>query len=315
MPDTCPACASTKVERYPYDNHQERLTPTALKHQFGGILYSLGLHTSFLRNRLLFGPSMDVLRCPQCGHGRYEREFKEGELEAYYRRRYFLADGLPRESWDDKAFIEGHAKTRGQWAFVRPQLDQLPSLRMLDIGAAASRISRMARLHYGDRAQCSVVEPGEGWTDYYQHHGIKVAGRFFPCADSQSYDYIHTSHWLEHVEKLEPVLSAMRARMAPGGLCFIEVPNCDATYFAQDFPDQPHIHFFTADSLSRCMVAHGFEPVDVRECALANPEYIRYRRHPETMTKDELRAAEETESSIEPVPGGNLLRGLFRAVS
>jgi 2-polyprenyl-3-methyl-5-hydroxy-6-metoxy-1,4-benzoquinol methylase len=315
MTANCPACTSTEAERYPYDEHLRRITVTSVRHQVGSVLFALRLRSAWLRNRLLFGPTRNVLRCPRSGHGRYEREFKPGELDDYYHRRYFLADGLPRERWDDRTFVTNHAKTRGQWAFVQPHLERLPALQMLDIGAAASRISRMARLHFGDRAQCSVVEPGDGWAEYYQHHRIRIAGRFFPCADSESYDYIHTSHWLEHVEKLEPVIQAMRARLKPGGLCFIEVPNCDANYFAHDFPDQPHIHFFTAKSLVLCMAAQGFQAVDVRECAMANPDYIRYRRHSEAMSQEELHAAEETEASIENVPGGNLLRGLFRIAS
>jgi hypothetical protein len=63
------------------------------------------------------------------------------------------------------------------------------------------------------------------------------------------------------------------------------------------------------------MAAQGFQAVDVRECAMANPDYIRYRRHSEAMSQEELHAAEETEASIENVPGGNLLRGLFRIAS
>lgn len=315
MPPFCPVCSCSEFERYPYDNHLRRLTLTSLKHCIGSAMFACGLKSDWLRHRLLFGPTMDVLRCIRCGHGHYERSFQAGELEAYYQRRYFLADGLPKEQWDDATFVVDHAKTRGQWAFVEPHLSALPTLRMLDIGAAASRMSRMAKLHFGARAACSVVEPGEGWTNYYAHHGIRLAGRFFPCDDSERYDYIHTSHWLEHVEKIDSVMAAMHSRLVPRGLCFIEVPNCDATYFARDFPDQPHIHFFTAASLSSAMQRHGFEPVDVRECALANQSYLKYRRHVDTMTAPERKAAEESEASIVHVPGGNLLRGLFRAIT
>lgn len=314
MNSHCPVCRGSDARRFPYDNHQKRLSLNSLRHQAGGCLFTAGLRMPWLRNRLLFSPTRDIRQCQDCGHGIYDRAFKPGELEAYYRHRYFLADGLPPERWDDSSFVTEHAKSRGQWAFVSPYLEQFAQPRMLDVGAAASRISRLARLHLGGRAQCSVVEPGEGWAEYYKHHGIRVAGRFFPCADDQSYDYIHTSHWLEHVEALEPVLSGLRARMAPGGFCFIEVPNCDAIYFAGDFPDTPHIHFFTASSLERSMADHGFVAVDVRECGLPNASYLRYRRFADRMSVEELRTAEESEASIEHIPGGNLLRGLFRAV-
>ena len=313
MESLCAICHSGNVERVPYDNHERKLNATALKHHLGALASKLGIASEYIEHRLLFSPSQNILHCKECGYGKYERGFKEGELERYYGRRYFLAGGLPKEQWDDFDYIDKHPKTLGQWAFVSPWLKELPSIRMLDIGAAASRMSRMVKHHMGDRAQCSVIEPGDGWVDYYQHHKIHLAGRFFP-APCGPFDYVHTSHWLEHVEKLEPVLQAMRQSLAMGGLCFIEVPNCDATYFARSFPDSPHIHFFTAASLAKAMQQHGFEAVDVRECAMANPVYYDYRRRTATLTPAEQHTAEITEASIEPVPGGNLLRGLFRAI-
>ncbi len=313
-PDSqCAICKSSHTERVPYENHERQFSATVARHQLGSLLYRSGLRSGWLAHRLLFSPVNDILHCLDCGYGRYERSFADGELQRYYGRRYFLADGLPRNQWDDFSFVEGHYKTLGQWAFVSPHLDQSSPVKMLDVGAAASRMSRLIKYHLGDRVECSVVEPGDGWTGYYQHHGIRVAGRFFPCVDSQQYDYVHTSHWLEHVDALEPVLKGLRERTRDGGLCFIEVPNCDATYFDRAFPDTPHIHFFTAASLTLAMRAHGFEPVQVSECAMPNPEYFHFRRRTSSLTTEEKLTVERTESSVEHVPGGSLLRGLFRA--
>ncbi len=311
----CAICHSPSIERVPYDNHERKFNTTVLRHHLGAMLHKTGVTSEWLTHRLLFSPTQNIVRCRQCGYGCYERDFSPGELERYYGRRYFLAGGLPEEQWDDFGYVDQHFKTRGQWAFVSPHLDRSSEIRMLDIGAAASRMSRLIKHHLGDRVECAVVEPGEGWTGYYQHHGIRVAGRFFPCPDEQQYDYVHTSHWLEHVERLEPVLQGLRDRTRTGGLCFIEVPNCDATYFARAFPDAPHIHFFTAASLPLAMKQHGFEPVQVAECAMPNPEYFHFRYRTDSLTEDERLTVEKTESSIEQVPGGSLLRGLFRAVA
>lgn len=310
----CPICHSTTVEHVPYNNHERRLTPTVIKHHAGALLHGAGIGGGWLGHRLLFSPVHNILHCKGCGYGRYERIFAHGELESYYRQRYFLAGGLPREGWEDFGYVDQHAKTRGQWAFVSPHLPSPGTLRMLDIGAAASRMSRMAKHHLGDAVECSVIEPGEGWVEYYQHHDIRLAGRFFPADRGAQYDYVHTSHWLEHVDTLEPVLTALRESTATGGLCFIEVPNCDATYFARGFPDTPHIHFFTAGSLAMAMKQHDFEAVRISECATPNPEYYGYRRRTATLTPEEQYTAEITEASIAHVPGGNLLRALFRAV-
>ncbi len=315
MESICPICKTGNVEHVPYDNHERRLSVTAIKHHTGALIARAGLGGEWLRQRLVFSPSQNILHCKTCGYGIYERTFAEGELEHYYGRRYFLAGGLPKQQWDDFSYVDQHAKTRGQWAFVSPHLGAFPRLRMLDIGAAASRMSRIVKHHLGSRAECSVIEPGDGWVDYYQHHGIHLAGRFFPADSGAQYDYVHTSHWLEHVDRLEPVLRALRKSTVTGGICFIEVPNCDETYFARSFPDSPHIHFFTAASLSAAMKQHGFEVIQVSECAMPNPVYYDYRRRTATLTAKEQHTAEVTEASIEHVPGGNLLRGLFRAVA
>ena len=314
MDPTCAICHSASVELVPYDNHERKINATVIKHHVGALLKDAGAGGQWLDHRLMFSPTQSILHCKACGYGRYQRPFKEGELECYYGRRYFLAGGLPRQQWDDFGYVDQHFKTQGQWAFVSPHLSALPTVRMLDIGAAASRMSRMVMRHLGDRAQCSVIEPGDGWVDYYQHHGINLAGRFFPADSGKQYDYVHTSHWLEHVDKLEPVLRALRESIVTGGLCYIEVPNCDATYFSRSFPDSPHIHFFTAESLALAMTQHRFEAIQVSECAMPNPVYYDYRRRTAELTPEEQHTAETTESSIEHVPGGNLLRGLFRAV-
>ena len=303
------------MERVPYDNHERKLNFTTIKHHLAALLQRAGLRLEFLEQRLLFSPSKDILVCKTCGYGRYEQTFDIGVLERYYGHRYFLAGGLTRERWNDFEYVSEHSKTQGQWAFVSPHLKAMSHVRMLDIGAAASRMSRMAKHHLGERMECSVIEPGDGWVDYYQNHGFNLAARFFPANNGKSYDYVHTSHWLEHVDKLEPVLQGLRQSTTEGGLCFIEVPNCDETYFSRSFPDSPHIHFFTKQSLRIAMEQHGFAVVDIRECAMPNPAYYDYRRRTALLTPAEQYTAEVTEASIEQVAGGNLLRGLFRAVS
>ncbi|MSU21512.1 MAG: class I SAM-dependent methyltransferase [Pedosphaera sp.] len=315
MEPSCGICKSGNIERVPYDNHERKLNLYVVKHHVGAWLAGAGLGTGWLKQRLLFTPSKNILHCLACGYGRYERTFEEGELECYYRRRYSLAGGLPKEAWDDFDYVVGHAKTQGQWAFVSRHLPVSGGFKMLDIGAAASRMSRLAKDHFGGRVECSVIEPGDGWLEYYRHHGIELAGRFFPSDLGGEYDYVHTSHWLEHVEHLEPVLHALRKSTAAGGLCFIEVPNCDATYFSRSFPDSPHIHFFTSASLTAAMRQHGFEAVQVTECAMVNSEYHGYRCRTALLTAEEQRTAEILEASVEQVRGGNLLRALFRAIA
>ncbi|BDU75227.1 class I SAM-dependent methyltransferase [Mesoterricola sediminis] len=71
---------------------------------------------------------------------------------------------------------------------------------------------------------------------------------------------------LEHLRDLAPLLDHLRACLAPGAGCYVEVP--DAGRFAEglDAPFQEfsaeHINFFTAASLQGLMARHGFALVE-----------------------------------------------------
>ena len=78
-----------------------------------------------------------------------------------------------------------------------------------------------------------------------------------------SFDVITMIHVLEHIVDPVGVLETLRGKLAPGGLLLIEVPHHPANPFELLIAD--HRTHFTADSLTRALVAAGFEVVSVAE--------------------------------------------------
>lgn len=99
------------------------------------------------------------------------------------------------------------------------------------------------------------------------------------------FDAVTLWHVLEHLVSPAPMIEAARARLRPGGLLAVAVPNLDnlpmrAAYrLARGRPlplyepgaREPHLSHFSADTLARFLRRHGFERVAVRAdlCALS----------------------------------------------
>jgi SAM-dependent methyltransferase len=314
----CKICGSSVIKAIRYDDHVKARPWQYIKHRMAAVIGSWNSlparFSASLRARTLFGPSGNIHFCQSCGHGEYGRKFTDGELENYYRRAYFLAGGLEMENWDDESFIQS-PKTQGQVAFMQPYLNTLPSnARVLDVGAGACRLGRLLRTKVDQITHLSAVEPGEGWTRYYQHHSIEHVGRFFPLEDKRAYDLVVSSHWLEHVEQLVPVMEGLRRCTLDGGLMFVEVPNCAPPYGDLDMIDSPHIHFFTAKSLTNLGEKHGFRLLRALPCGLPAKEYEAVRRGGHSTSSSISLDLPESERINQPEPTGHLLRAIFKAV-
>jgi len=76
-----------------------------------------------------------------------------------------------------------------------------------------------------------------------------------------AFDVITMIHVLEHIVDPVAVLATLRGKLAPAGLLLIEVPHHPANPFELLIAD--HRSHFTTDSLTRALVAAGYEIVSV----------------------------------------------------
>jgi len=265
---------------------------------------------------LLFSPLHKIAKCQDCGYGVYQRNVSVDVLNRYYRSAYWGASGTStNEKYDEGAPYLTDSRAIGQYTFIRSYFFEGKIEHILEIGAGSALFSRLAR-HHHPRVRIDVVEPGYGWEKYYEVNDVEKVSDFFPYSGSRRYGYIHTSHWLEHViPDMEAVIGAIKNVLVPGGLLFVEVPNCDEEYWDIDQGDIPHIHFFTRQSLALAFEKSGFTLLKIDTFGATNRENFDYL-HPATRTlKPPEYLISEVERSIsESIPRNNddSLRALFR---
>jgi SAM-dependent methyltransferase len=77
------------------------------------------------------------------------------------------------------------------------------------------------------------------------------------------YDTIILSHVLEHFTNPVDLLKQAKAALNVGGTLVIEVPNDPFGIYPLNGPDEPHLTFFTDDTLRKCLEIAGLPIVDL----------------------------------------------------
>lgn len=237
--------------------------------------------------------------CTVCGHGSLLSPPTLKQLTRYYRGQYWTHHGIPQKKLDPKDYLQND-RAFAQAIFVYDTLASADAHSVLEIGAAGAH----ALLYLRDFAardkkkmQFKVCEPGDEWSSYYALCRIDRVARMFPFPTTEHFDYIHSSHWLEHVINLPETVARIADLLPAGGHTFVEVPNTEHQYWNRNQSDMHHIHFFTEDSLRRIFEAHGFRLVKSAHCGL---------------TYDELRSGVRvTPEHIREHKNGVWLRALF----
>jgi len=225
---------------------------------------------------------------------------KEDDLQKYYQDEYWSqrATAVEKAANNDASHI-ANPRAMHQIACVMEEMHCDSIVNMLEIGAGAAYASLFLR----DKCQNSAIhlhacEPGQQWEDYYQRKGIKRVANYFPFETNERFDYVHTSHWLEHARNLDETLSKLNAIITPSGYLFIEVPNTEHFYWDLPVGDTPHIQFFTRKSLVKALENYKFECVNVGEYGITYLD----KQNGVSVTADRYGACEK----------GFWIRGLFK---
>jgi len=289
-----------------------------LKHYLASFLYLI-IHPIYINTKietkLLFSARFKIIKCNNCGYGFYDRKISIQILKKYYRNIYWQACGLDKSKYyDDNLFLQNN-RANGQYNFVKKELDNLEKINILEIGAGSSLTSRMIKYKNKDKTvTIDVVEPSIGWTDYYNAYDINKVADFFPFPSRVKYNYIHTSHWLEHTLDLKNTTRKINELLISDGYLFVEIPNCTSDYFKLDYVDTPHIHFFTETSLVTFFRNNGFKKIRSGTYGLTNREEWIYGNNKQKPIDSIYEEAINSVKYSVLRKNGEILRTLFRKI-
>jgi SAM-dependent methyltransferase len=302
----CNICGSAITLVKKYNEHvPDSRTKTFLKHLIP--YFDVLIPSSIPRlKRLSRRPSIFrgyIKICSTCGHGEMVNPPTEHDLRTYYQDQYWgqRHTTVERAASNDADYLVD-PRAIHQVAFVMEEIRCDSIGNMLEIGAGAAYASLLLRARCQESAiALYACEPGQQWEDYYQRQGIEKTADYFPFETDERFDYVHTSHWLEHARSLGETLSELHKMINPLGYLFIEVPNTEHFYWELPGGDTPHVQFFTRESLVSVLNGHSFECVKIGEYGITRAD----RRDGVCVTADRYGACEK----------GFWIRGLFRRTS
>ncbi len=72
----------------------------------------------------------------------------------------------------------------------------------------------------------------------------------------EGYDYIFSSHCLEHLDNWVDALNYWTDQLKEGGILFLYLPNMDEQFYWQPWNNRKHIHYLTHEILTRYFEAN-----------------------------------------------------------
>lgn len=133
-------------------------------------------------------------------------------------------------------------------------------LKILEVGCGTG--SNLALLRaYGD---VDAIEPDDGARALAeQRSGLSIKSGYLPHGvplEDGHYDLIVLFDVLEHIPEDVPALSALGAKLAPGGRILLTVPAMPWLWSAHDVAHHHHRRY-TADTLKKTIRASGLKPI------------------------------------------------------
>jgi SAM-dependent methyltransferase len=187
------------------------------------------------------------------------------------RRRYDVRCGkdyLAYELANEKAFLRLQLLSLGDARFweLETALREAPGpMRVLDIGCATGSLLAFLRERGWSGTGLEISGPQ---ADYARRErklevwNVPVEENQFPPA---SFEVIHASHLIEHLNHPRPFLREVRRLLAPGGVLILTTPNIDS-FQARLFGCRwrsaifDHLYLFSVRTLSRLLSSEGFVP-------------------------------------------------------
>jgi SAM-dependent methyltransferase len=260
----CPVCNGHIVLYKKYDHHIDNNNIIFLLKQF----IKSTLKRILRRSHIFHG---NVIICESCGYGIMENIPSFEKIQSYYKSSYWDWRAL-KPIKISKEEYKNDFRANTQLKLISEYVSIANIQNSLEIGAGPAYASLLLR-DINNSLKLYICEPGEQWISYYQQLNLIKIADYFPFESVIKFDYIHTSHWLEHVSDINQTLLALNKLLKINGYIFVEVPNTSIEYWNTNIQDTPHIHFFTKKSLAKLFENFGFSCLFAEEYGITYHEY------------------------------------------
>lgn len=202
----------------------------------------------------------DIVQCRACGLVSAHPMPSEHELAAFYQT-YWSGH---EQGQPDMALYQAQANARFRFIEGVLPIDREGRLNVVDVGAGFGLIRNVlvgAREDRPLRYDAVEVDPD---AVAYLRRETRADHVYRDLGESDcSYDLGILSHIIEHVPDPLALLAAVRERLLPGGVLFLETPNRDDRFKRRN---DPHVLFFSVETVAEALRRARFEPLRVETC-------------------------------------------------
>lgn len=196
--------------------------------------------------------SKEILYCQTCELNFMHPMPTANELSVYYGTYWGGSDIETRGK-----FFRAQAASR--YKYISAYLPVNEEYSVLDVGAGFGLIKKFLP----QTVIYDAIEVDPIAIDYLKSK-IKPNNIYQDTARARGrYRLVVLSHILEHVTNPVDFLASFKELLTQDGVVFIEVPNQDFRY---KLKDEPHLLFFSIDSLKYAVVAAGYKALCVDTC-------------------------------------------------
>lgn len=222
-----------------------------------------GKNAAIIRTTLRYDIRRNVLRCRDCGLVFLEP--RPANMENYYagdyRKRYTPTLGKAMGSKEIFDMLRPYQEAR-----IKELKHVLrPGIRVLEVGSSAGYFLHAIKPLV---AECVGIEFNRENAEFARGLGIKTYTEPIEKTDLQSgsFDLIVLLQVLEHIKAPITFLANLRRYLKDDGYICVEVPNMNdallSVYKVKPFADfwfiDPHLYYFTTETLGKVMVKSGF---------------------------------------------------------
>jgi 2-polyprenyl-3-methyl-5-hydroxy-6-metoxy-1,4-benzoquinol methylase len=250
--------------------------------------------------------------CPVCEHGEARLLFVKGDLRLVCCARCGMIFANPVSSdlatgtfYDrlSASFYLSPEKLAGYYAPVRFERELAlfrsfcPQGAVLDVGCSTGAFLYQLKTRFSESYSVTGMDVSGGALEHARGRGIETLPGHFLQQDFAGRRFDAITFWavLEHLADPRRFLARAASLLAPGGCCFILVPNMNSLAvrllgwkYRYIMPD--HINYFTAASLTRLAAGEPFlKRIALRTCHFNPLVILQDWRRPHERVADEER--------------------------